>query len=293
MNKKEIISNDLIKHTVQGYLKEFSDLDESIFGEDYILSFGQDMHEYNLLYEGLTITSDIYTSRNVITRKFGFTDNQLILDKNKNTIRLNIKNFNNIIPKCNFNELMQLFNNLGWQPSIIAYTNMDDLNGKIIRHKYSEHEFKLIFDTKKWESVYDILIIQFNAKFDIEIDVPSRIYHISPMFNRNKILKSGLVPKSKNVLMLYENRIYFLLNNDKFKIQNLAEKLYKYIPQKTKNIFKEKNIPIGFDIYEIMTNNIINQRWFKDPNLPEAVYCLMNISPMHIKLINTISINSI
>jgi hypothetical protein len=293
MNKKEIIPNNLIRATVKGYLQEFPELDESIFGEDYILAFGQDMHEYNVLYEGLTITSDIYTSRNVIIRKFGFTDDQLIIDKNKNIIRLNIKNFNNIIPKCNFTELLQLFNNLGWQPSMIAYTNINDMHGKIIKHKYSEFEFNSVFDIKNWKSIYDILIIQFNAKFDIEIDVPGKIYHISPMFNRNKILKLGLLPKSKNALMLYENRIYFLLNNDKFKIQALAEKLYKYIPQKTKNIFKSRNIPIGFDIYEITTNNIVNQRWFKDPNLPDAVYCLMNINPMYIKLINTISINNI
>jgi hypothetical protein len=279
-------SDDFVTNAIEIFTNEFPEIDDSILGESYKYILGCDLHNYKLLYEGLTITTDIYKSRNILMNTFHFTDKQLIIGDEKNIIKLVLKKYNDIIPYNDFNTILELFNNLGWYPSMILYQHSTYYE----QIKYSFEKLKSIFNFEDWNSTYDEVQLRFEAKFDIEVIVPKLIYHISPMYYRDKILKYGLVPKSKNKLLIYPDRIYFFTKKDIASFKSLANILMKYIPNNTKIEFKKKNIPIEFDVYEINTTDIQNARWFNDPNLNNAVYCLMNIKPWDIKLIGTLKI---
>lgn len=276
--------DEIMKKSTLFYEQEFPELKDMNLYDDIKISIGSNMYNDKLLYEGLIVTRDIYTTRNILEKTFGFNDDNLKLNVNRNIFILILKEFDKITIINNWQKLLQTIDNLGWYPSQINYSmnhNMDNVG-------YSFNKLKQIYDIDNGDSPYSLVFIKFEAKFDIEdINIPNKIYHVSPSYYRDKILRHGLIPKSKNKLSIHPDRIYFTTN--KSDAITLIPKLKKYIPIKTKQELNKQGKEIEYDLYEINTKNIQNSRWFKDPNLTfTGIYCLMNILPSNIKLIGTI-----
>ena len=117
------------------------------------------------------------------------------------------------------------------------------------------------------------LSFQLEAKFDLELNIHdyNEIYHISPSINKDKILKIGLVPKSKVKKMSHPERIYFAEESD---IDSIGFQFSKMMPDTPLSVFK-----INFR-GAIRNNPSI--RLFDDPNFHGGFFTLSNIPPQFI-----------
>lgn len=204
--------------------------------------------------------------------------------ENDNKIKLTF-NFFNAIPASQLDNLFDIINSSiinrgGWFPSQMNITNIHgmkislryDLNNLYINH-----------------SQYNIVEIIYESKFDEDIkEIPDRLYHLSISEYNDKIIKYGLVPKSKDKLTSHLDRIYLCKSIDD--CENLINrmKLY-YNDEKSFNVYnKEKRkyhkntYPV---IYEIDNSDKFIKKLYKDPNYDNGFYTLDNIPPNKIKKI--------
>ena len=103
---------------------------------------------------------------------------------------------------------------------------------------------------KNVKNPYDELYI--SPKYDEEVDnskLPNKLYHAAPSRLRNKILTSGLMPKSNNRLEHHPERLYFTAN--------LAD--VEYLIDHFKSADNNE-----YDIWYISDNTIQSRRWFYD-----------------------------
>ena len=77
----------------------------------------------------------------------------------------------------------------GWFPSKMKLVNTIGRENEL---KYDEEY--LIDNHKK----LDKIVITYEPIFDIESNIPNKLYHLSIIEYKNTILKNGLIPKSKN-----------------------------------------------------------------------------------------------
>ncbi len=244
----------------KSWLKRFkrSCLDESLISEmeyDY---------KVQKLYEGLIHTTDISSSIRILNSTY----NYLSCSKKNNTIELLINKKNVKFILSNFNLILSTINNLGWFPAKIIY-----LTDKVQRKKWSALIVNQILELV---DTYSYIQIVLEAKYDLEVDIPNKVYHISPYYNKDKIQKYGLTPKAKNKISTHPDRIYFSKTIEDAKL--LGRPIQKYLKVKENK----------FVIYEINTDGI--DRLFKDPNFSNGYYTLENIHPKNIKIIEIIEL---
>jgi hypothetical protein len=125
--------------------------------------------------------------------------------------------------------------------------------------------------------------IYFDAKYDQELsqkDIPPLIYHVSPSIHEEKILKIGLVAKSKNKLSAHPERIYLGISEDA-----------------TMGLLKDSKFTKGiseFTLYEVNHKKLElarTIRFFADPIYPnKAFYTYENIPPQYLKVVRRIKI---
>ena len=173
-----------------------------------------------------------------------------------------------------------IINKGGWFPSQMNITN---IHGMKISLRYDLNNLYLN------HSQYNIVEIIYESKFDEDIkEIPDRLYHLSISEYSDKIIKYGLVPKSKDKLTSHLDRIYLCKSIDD--CENLINrmKLY-YNDEKSFNVYnKEKRkyykntYPV---IYEIDNSDKFIKNLYKDPNYDNGFYTLDNISPNKIKII--------
>lgn len=111
------------------------------------------------------------------------------------------------------------------------------------------------------------------------------LYHISPLPYKEKIMRNGFVPKSKNGLFNYPDRCYFFLD-DLSKDYVIRE----WIPtfKKANNKYSNENWCVyTIDISKIPSNVV----FYLDPNLKGGVYTMDNITPKAIEDCETICSN--
>jgi hypothetical protein len=159
--------------------------------------------EYELnLKEGLIKTTNIGKTLNILEKKYS---SKFIFTKSKNSFY--IKTFSTDINTL-LNGIIKDANNLGWFPS---FMETEEYTGKWDEKYFKEGEIKL----------------RFEAKFDEEIveKIPEILYHITPTQNSDKILKIGLVPKSRSKASYHPDRVY--LSKDLEDIENLGEMFYQ------------------------------------------------------------------
>ena len=128
----------------------------------------------------------------------------------------------------------------------------------------------------------DKISIIFESKFDIESNLPYKLYHLSIKEFENSISKTGISPKSKSKISYHDSRIYVCKSilGCRSLISNMKT-FYDY--QKWSN--PKSKIDDRWVIYEIDTNGL-DIKLYTDPNYIGGYYTLNNIPASNIKKVD-------
>lgn len=129
---------------------------------------------------------------------------------------------------------------------------------------------------KEWiKYQFDPLIQDDNTN---EILKQKFLYHITPQYNVDSILKNGLLPRHDNDIYYYPDRVYMFATDDMDKIKKWGYRLYFANGD-------ERNDG-NYTILQVDTNVLKNDKvkLYYDPNLPDGVYTTDKISPNAIKI---------
>ena len=214
----------------------------------------------------------------VVLRKVIFLPNNLIYvinyTKSDNLIHFEISFFNKLseISKT-FDAIESYFiNMMGWFPSMMKIISLSGMENDI--------QYNKDYLIKNMSFISKVNII-FESKFDIESNIPDKLYHLSIKEFENSILKNGLSPKSKSKISYHDSRIYVCKSilNCKSLIPNM-EMIYNQ--QKWSN--PKSKINDDWIIYEIDTSGLDIDLYY-DPNYIGGYYLLKNIPSNNIKIV--------
>lgn len=199
------------------------------------------------------------------------------ITKISNTLIIELLNFRYIngvgIYLDNLNNLM--IDRHGWFPSKMNILNTSGMSNEF---PYNEEMLRDINRNNYYQSVE----ITYESKYDTELVIPIRLYHLSIQEYDNHISKYGLVPKSKLKLSNHLDRIYVCV--DKSGCYNLIRRVnFLYYQIKSNN--SKNNINYKWVIYEIDSSSL-NFKLYKDPNYNGGYYILDNIKPDILKVID-------
>jgi hypothetical protein len=216
--------------------------------------------EYQL-YEGLITSYPLHEVIRILKTK-GYN---AIGNYNDNTFSLKFL-FNDDVNKAliDYNKIIQITNTCGYFCSNIKG---EDTKAKFVIEKYNLENFKKLINNG-----LTLINFSFEAKYDIFIErIPEFLYHLTPTQNVNKILKFGLVPKSRSKKAFHPDRIYLVKNPDDLSL------LYTSFYTETK-INKWTILQINTHILEYL-------QIYKDPNFKERGYYTLNtIHPIAIEI---------
>ena len=214
----------------------------------------------------------------VVLRKVIFLPNNLIYvinyTKSDNLIHFEILFFNKLseISKT-FDAIESYFiNMMGWFPSMMKIISLSGMENDI--------QYNKDYLIKNMSFISKVNII-FESKFDIESNIPDKLYHLSIKEFENSILKNGLSPKSKSKISYHDSRIYVCKSilNCKSLIPNM-EMIYNQ--QKWSN--PKSKINDDWIIYEIDTSGLDIDLYY-DPNYIGGYYLLKNTPSNNIKIV--------
>ena len=132
-----------------------------------------------------------------------------------------------------------------------------------------------IEDFLKHVSDRDEITFIFESKFDKEFFPPEILYHVTLSINIPKIMKSGLVPRTKSKLSYHPSRVYFTLSE---KAANLMIREFRHLDSKTDS---------DYTILKIKTAGL-KVKFMEDPNSKLSdgevigIYTYENIHPKFI-----------
>ena len=223
------------------------------------------------LYEGLIVSYPIEKVNKIISNKI----------KSLN-LKIKIKNEENenqalpyfiMIMKDNYTinnikEIIKLLKTMGWN---FGYALDKDNN-----------DYKNLNQLKKDNKFIDFIL--FRAKHDSLIPInkrPIKLYHITSLNNLDKILKNGLIPKSKNKKIKHEDAIYLFDINNKDDIKTIINYLSNY---------NDNDLTLLEIDLKYMGNDF---KLYGDPDLVgiTGYFTKENISPSRIKPIKIFKIN--
>jgi hypothetical protein len=221
-----------------------------------------EMHKEEFqIYEGLILSHPLYRVENILKSRFhikvNYKDNKFNLT--------HIFNLNYIEAKRELDDILQITNNLGWFPSYMSSMS----NQKFKESKFSIEDFEK-FITDSFISIN----FSFEAKYDIsEERYPRILYHVCDAIHVDKILKQGLVPRSRSKKAFHPERVYLVKTLDN---------AYEMGTELNRN-----NTNKEWAILEIDTATLDYLKLFRDPNyINKGFYTLNNISPFCITLNN-------
>jgi len=216
---------------------------------------------------------------NIVLNKVDFLPNNLIYNikhtKYDNLINFEILYFNKLsdISKT-FDAIESYFiNMMGWFPSTMIINNLSGMSNSM--------QYNRDYLIKNMNFLDKVNII-FESKFDIETNIPNKLYHLSIQEFEKSILKSGISPKSKSKISYHDSRIYLCENILGCKALIPKMKMI-YSQQKWSN--PKSKINDKWIIYEIDTTGLDMKLYF-DPNYIGGYYTLSNISTKNIKIID-------
>lgn len=234
------------------------------------------------LNEGLIMTQDINNSKQHIQQIFPFECVEAVEISN-NKIKIEVNNDNGEIDINIISKFLLLTNNLGYYIARVKLISNSNINW----YKMDLSKFK----EKYYDSNFLKNIIRYNfliePKFDIKHKLKTNIlYHVTENRYLDRIFKSGLIPKSKNTLLNYPERIYFVyhLEDANLYIKNKT-RYYTFNIQKSKQPEKSKYQEIEYVILkiELPTNNDLI--FYEDPNfIDKGIYTYDNINPQFINI---------
>jgi hypothetical protein len=215
---------------------------------------------------------------NIVLNKIIFLPSNLIYNirhtKSDNIIHFNILYFNKL---SNISETFDaiesyFINMMGWFPSNVTIKSLSDMT--------NDMQYNRDYLIKNMSFIQSVEI-KFESKFDIEIDIPKNLYHLSIREFEKSILKYGLSPKSKSKVSYHDSRIYVCKHilGCKSLIPNMK---MVYSQQKWSN--PKSKIDDRWIIYEIDTDGLqINL--YNDPNYTGGYYLLNNIPSDNLKIL--------
>jgi len=232
-----------------------------------ILNFEKYLSNIN---EGLIKTYDIDFVIEKSLQQLSILNIKISIEKQKNnTIKLILHNFNKVLIDYVFDLLNKNFTNLfGWYPS---YMYLENTAGMRNQMNYDEKYLKNVYE------YLDNVSIIYESKFDEELNIPNKLFHISIQEYDNKIKTHGIIPKTRSKLSSHGNRIYVCVDYESSYDLIIDMKFYFFR--------KNPKINTKWVIYEIDTNGL-DIKLYKDPNyLNKGGYLLGNIPPTNIKTI--------
>jgi hypothetical protein len=193
----------------------------------------------SLIKSGINIDNTISELERQIS-EFNYGDVSIFTDFNNKELSL---------------ELISLLNSMGYFISVVYLEPSEKLKDKN--------------DIEKTLTNSDRISIMIEPNYDDKIDFNGEyLYHTTDSKNLDKILKYGLIPKSKNTRSFYPERIYLSPNEDwmsSIRQELVGDKGGEYINLRIKN-FK------GLSLY-------------KDVRFKGGFFTYDNISPKYIELI--------
>lgn len=128
-----------------------------------------------------------------------------------------------------------------------------------------------------------LCFVLFESKMqEAEISIEDDLWHIAPFSAKDKILKNGLVPKSKTFMsgekVNHSDRVYLFNGYDKNAINGFLSQLqknsFKYDPLKKQLADERKYVLLKIDRRKIPNLKLYRDNNFmsKDPCHPTAVY---------------------
>jgi RNA:NAD 2'-phosphotransferase (TPT1/KptA family) len=118
--------------------------------------------------------------------------------------------------------------------------------------------------------------VEAEAKFNLPLNVPAKLYHVTNSRYLDKILKIGLIPKSKNKRVHHPDRIYF--GYTEIGCRNLILQFNKDASDNNKPIQK-------WSVLEIDTYSL-DLTIYTDPDYYDGCWTSDNIPPVKIKVLN-------
>jgi hypothetical protein len=228
----------------------------------------------DFIKEGLIKTQ----SADIVLRKVSFLPKNLIYGirhtKSDNLIHFEILFFNKLseVSKT-FDAIESYFiNMMGWFPSMMKIISLSGMENDI--------QYNRDYLIKNMSFISKVNII-FESKFDIEFNIPDKLYHLSIKEFEKSILKGGISPKSKSKVSYHDSRIYVCktILGCKSLIANMK---MIYNQQKWSN--PKSKIDDRWVIYEIDTNGL-DIKLYTDPNYIGGYYILNNIPISNVKKI--------
>jgi hypothetical protein len=228
-------------------------LNESLKTHDIDITFSNVKSELSLLKFNFDIKKNI--------------NNSLSITLNNVQYIYGIVNYINVLNRL-------LVDRHGWFPTKMEIKN---ISGMLNEMPYNEE--MLIFNYRYYDSVK----ITYEAKYDIELNLPKKLYHLSIKEYESNVLKNGLVPKSKSKLSKHLDRIYVC--SDIKDCYNLINRMKFYYDSRKINNRMDK-INNKWVIYEIDTDGL-DIKLFKDPNYENGYYIIDNISKNRVKIVDS------
>jgi hypothetical protein len=141
-----------------------------------------------------------------------------------------------------------------------------------------EHAFNLCGYLKsKRLAVMDKFELMFIPKYTGEateiVKNIGSLVHITPVYNKKKILSSGFLPKHKNGMFTHDGRVYFFPND---------KRLYREIHYQMEDFdtcLRNKRNDSVWSLFVVDVNKIGNAKFYFDPNYGNGIYTYDNIPP--------------
>ena len=232
------------------YINSVMNYNKSKYSDEYIYEHMIKNQKNGVLplNEGLIYSQSIDITIKILKNKFNELDIKKYEDGD-----ISIESMNDKLKKY-----IPLINNLGY---FISSAFKDDDSINISQLKKDDLE----------EVVCSNIFIE--PKYDNQVNIPSILYHVSPLKFKDKILKNGLTSKSGSKLSYHPDRIY--LSSD---IQSCV-KFGEYLSNSTENEYYKN----GYCIYIIKGEGI--DKLYSDINMREGgFYTLNNIKKEFISL---------
>jgi len=142
-------------------------------------------------------------------------------------------------------------------------------------------------------SWHDNTTYQFEPKFQNEFTVEDLKYngcryllHVSPVYNKEKILQNGLSPVFRNDEFTYPGRIYLFLSD-------ISDRELKNMTIRLSDANRSKGNNGVYTLYRISFDGLWNAKFCIDHNANHAVYTQDNIPPSSISEIGEIDTNGL
>jgi hypothetical protein len=231
----------------------------------------------NKLNEGLILTHDIHDAKHTlehILSKYFFYDIEI-----KNN-KINLILSEGFFIEKTYLEFLILINNLGFYIKTLKITNKQNRTNIFKPNDFKENylDNNILQNFIKYEIILE-------PKYDIKHTLKTNIlYHVTETKYLDRILKNGLIPKSKNTTGFYPERIYLVYNLDDANTYiKTKDNYYMLNIDKTKQPNKSKFQKIEYCILKITLPENNDLIFYEDPNfLNKGIYTYDNISKENI-----------